>query len=86
MTELSLVTIYIVNYNYGRFLEECLQSVFSQTYKRIEILLIDDGSEDKESQVLLNKYEDDPRIFLIRQENHGLTFSNNVALKNATGK
>lgn len=86
MSELSLVTIYIVNYNYGRFLEECLKSVFSQTYKRIEILLIDDGSEDEESQLLLNKYEDDPRIFLIRQENHGLTFSNNVALKNSTGK
>lgn len=86
MSDNSLVTIYVVNHNYGRFLEECLTSVFSQTYKNIEILLIDDGSTDKESEFLLDKFERDPRIFLIRQENCGLTFSNNVALKNSTGK
>ena len=47
---MSLVTIYIVNHNYGRFLEKCIDSVFAQTYKNIEILLIDDGSVDDESK------------------------------------
>ena len=83
---MSLVTIYIVNHNYGRFLEKCIESVFAQTYKNIEILLIDDGSVDDESKVLLRKYEKYSNIFLIRQENRGLTYSNNVALKNSTGK
>ena len=86
MIKSSLVTVYVVNYNYGRYLEECLKSVFLQTYKNIEILLIDDGSTDQESKLILDKYEDDSRIFLIRQDNKGLTFSNNVALKNSTGK
>ena len=86
MESLSLVTVYIVNHNYGRFLKESIQSVLNQTYPRIEILLIDDGSKDKESLELLKIYEDDSRFFLIRQENHGLTYSNNVALKNSTGK
>ena len=80
MESLNLVTVYIVNHNYGRFLKESIQSVLNQTYPRIEILLIDDGSQDKESLELLKIYEDDSR-FLIRQENHGLTYSNNVALK-----
>ena len=81
----TLVTIYIVNHNYGRFLEECINSVIKQTYSNIEILLIDDGSTDKESESILKRYEDDPDIFVIRQENLGLTSSNNVALKNSTG-
>ncbi len=83
---MSLVTIYIVNHNYGRFLKKCIDSVFAQTYKNIEILLIDDGSVDDESKKLLKKYENYSNIFLIRQENRGLTYSNNVALKNSTGK
>ena len=83
---MSLVTIYIVNHNYGRFLEKCIETVFAQTYKNIEILLIDDGSVDDESKILLKKYENYSNIFLIRQENRGLTYSNNVALKNSTGK
>ncbi len=81
----TLVTIYIVNHNYGRYLEESIKSVIKQTYSNIEILLIDDGSNDKESDSILKKYEDDKDIFVIRQENLGLTHSNNVALKNATG-
>ena len=81
----TLVTIYIVNHNYGRFLEECINSVKKQNYSNIEILLIDDGSTDKESESLLKRYEEDPDIFVIRQENLGLTSSNNVALKNSTG-
>ena len=83
---MSLVTIYRVNHNYGRFLEKCIETVFAQTYKNIEILLIDDGSVDDESKILLKKYENYSNIFLIRQENRGLTYSNNVALKNSTGK
>lgn len=83
---MHLVTIYVVNHNYGRYLEQCIKSVFKQTYKNIEVLLIDDGSRDFESKELLIKYENNPKIFLIRQENHGLTYSNNVALRNSTGK
>ncbi len=86
MTSSSLVTIYIVNHNYGRYLEECISSVFNQTYKFIEIILIDDGSSDVESKVLMEKYESDPRIFTIRQKNLGLTASNNTAINNSTGE
>ena len=64
MIESSLVTVYVVNYNYGRYLEECLKSVFLQTYKNIEILLIDDGSTDEESKLTYTPLESYVKLFI----------------------
>lgn len=50
------VTIGIMNYNYGRFLEDCLQSVLTQSYPYIEILIVDDGSTD-DSMEIIRRYE-----------------------------
>ena len=41
-----LVTIYLVNHNYSRFVGKALQSIFHQTYKPIELIIVDDGSTD----------------------------------------
>jgi len=79
------VTIYITNYNYGRFLRQAIESVLSQTWSDIELLIIDDGSTD-ESHELLREYEDREHIYVVFQRNKGLNATNNVAIKLATGK
>ncbi|QUH26984.1 glycosyltransferase [Serpentinicella alkaliphila] len=52
----NLVSIVITNYNNGRYIEECLNSILNQTYKEIEIIVIDDGSTDS-SEHIIKKWE-----------------------------
>jgi len=68
------ITIGIINYNYGRFLGECLQSVICQSYPNREILIVDDHSTDDSMPILEQYRELDPSIRLIRRErNVGLS-------------
>ena len=83
--ENSLVSIYITNYNYGNFIEEAIESALNQSYKNIEIFIIDDGSND-DSRDIINSYLTIPKIKVVFQKNLGLTKSNNVALRLANGK
>jgi glycosyltransferase involved in cell wall biosynthesis len=46
MTAQPLVSVIIANFNYGRFLPDCLESIFAQTYQPIEVVVVDDGSTD----------------------------------------
>lgn len=79
------VTVYITNYNYGKYIIKAIESVLDQSLQNFEILIIDDGSTD-ESIEILKSYDDNPKINIIKQNNKGLTISNNVALKIAKGK
>tara|TARA_Y100000741_G_scaffold361886_1_gene346656 strand:- start:420 stop:1787 length:1368 start_codon:yes stop_codon:yes gene_type:complete len=79
-----LITIYITNYNYGRFLRDSIQSVFNQTYANYELIIIDDGSTD-DSRNILNKYKNYKNLKIIFQKNKGLNYSNNIALKLSRG-
>lgn len=65
-----LASVLINNYNYGRYLEHCIESVLQQTYREIEIIVYDDGSTDGSLDVL-NKYKD--QITLIQKVNYGKT-------------
>ena len=80
-----LVTVYITNYNYGRYIEQSIKSVLNQTFKDYELLIIDDGSDD-ESKSIIEGYTKKKNIFSIYQLNKGLNASNNVAMKMARGK
>ena len=64
----------------------CLRSVAGQTYKALEILLVDDGSSDKSLEICRQLQETDPRIRLIRQEHSGVSAARNRGLKAAEGK
>src|SRR5690554_3918162 len=80
-----LVTVFIPVYNCENFIDECLKSILNQTYKNIEVLLVDDGSTDN-SVEKIKKYSD-PRIRLIQNErNMGIPYTRNVGLKEAKGK
>ena len=80
-----LVTVYLVNHNYGKFLKQSVESVLKQNYKNYELIIIDDGSTD-DSHLLLDEYEQIEGINVIRQNNKGLIVTNNIALKLSKGK
>ena len=64
-----LVSIIIPCYNYGQYIEQCVKSVLNQTYKNIEIIVIDNGSTD-DSLVKINKFSYDVRLKIIQLENN----------------
>ena len=79
------VSVYITNFNYGKYLKESIESVLSQSYKDFELIIIDDGSSDNSKDILAS-YENNPNIKIIYQNNKGLTISNNIALKLSRGE
>ncbi|CAA6813600.1 MAG: Unknown protein [uncultured Sulfurovum sp.] len=80
-----LITIYITNYNYGKYIQQAIESVLKQSFQDFEILIIDDGSTDN-SKKIINQYLSYDKIKIIYQQNLGLTKSNNKALDLANGK
>ncbi len=82
----DLISIIIPIYNVEKYLSRCLDSVIRQTYKNIEIILVNDGSTD-DSGVICEKYQKkDSRIHYIKQENGGLSAARNTGMKNAHGE
>ena len=78
MTKSPTLSVIIPVYNSERFLCKCLDSVANQTYKNLEIILIDDGSTDS-SQKILEKYKHkDNRIIIINQTNSGQSSARNI--------
>ncbi|MBI4678103.1 MAG: glycosyltransferase family 2 protein [Elusimicrobia bacterium] len=75
-----LVTVYIPTHNYGRFVERAIKSVFRQTMKDWELIVIDDGSTDDTADIL-KRYEDHPKVRVLHQTKKGLNVSNNIALR-----
>lgn len=81
-----LISIIIPIYNSADFLEECLLSVKQQTYKNIEVILVDDGSRD-ESKLICQKFiENDERFILFVQENQGVSVARNRGLQSVRGE
>ena len=80
-----LVTVYLVNHNYGRFARQAVESVLAQTMQDFELLIIDDGSTD-DSRDVLAEYSSLPNVVTIFQHNKGLNVTNNIALRSARGK
>ena len=80
-----LVTVYITNHNYGRFIKQSIDSVLAQIFQDYEIIIIDDGSKDNSFEVI-DSYKQHPKINIIYQQNLGLNVTNNIALRVARGK
>lgn len=80
-----LISVIIPFYNVDKYIEKCILSVIKQTYKNLEIILVDDGSTDK-SFFIVKKYADtDKRIKLLQKENSGLSDARNYGLENSNG-
>ncbi|WP_052002849.1 glycosyltransferase [Microvirga sp. BSC39] len=81
-----LVSVVIPAYNAAATIEATLTSVRCQTYRQLEILVVDDGSTDQTSELVERHARDDPRIRLIYQENQGLAAARNRAISLARGE
>ena len=82
---MELVSIIVPIYNVQVFLLECLNSIANQSYKNIEILLIDDGSTDDSSSIASSYVKKDARFKYFRKENGGLSSARNYGIERATG-
>ncbi len=79
------VSIAISNYNYENFLVECIDSVLEQTYRDLEIIIIDDGSTDGSAGLIEKHYRKNEFVKFITKSNGGQLSAFNEAVKHATG-
>ena len=80
-----LISIIIPVYNVEKYIRKCLDSVLNQTYKNIEIIIINDGSTDNTYSICIEYKKSDSRIKLFTQENSGQGVARNLGLQHAQG-
>ena len=82
----DLISVIVPVYNVKNYLEKCLDSIINQTYKNLEIILINDGSTDESLDICYMYEKKDKRIKVYNQENHGLSYTRNRGIELARGK
>ena len=81
-----LVSVVIPVYNVEKYLDRCVTSVVNQTYKNLEVILVDDGSPDNCPAICDEWAEKDSRIKVIHKKNAGLGMARNTGIENAQGE
>ena len=82
----KLISVIVPVYNVEKYLEECLDSIQCQTYKNIEVLLVNDGSTDNSEEICERFCRQDSRFHLINQENKGLSGARNRGMSESKGE
>lgn len=82
----NLISIIIPIYNTEKYLRQCLDSVVNQTYKNLEIVLVNDGSTDSSLEICKEYKEKDDRIIIIDKKNSGVSNSRNVGIETSNGE
>ncbi len=82
----ELISVIVPVYKVEKYLDKCVRSIMNQTYRNLEIILIDDGSPDQCGSICDKLAKEDGRIRVIHQDNAGLSVSRNVGLGVATGE
>jgi glycosyltransferase involved in cell wall biosynthesis len=83
---LPLVSVIIPACNAEIFIARTLESVLSQTYQNIEVLVVDDGSSDKTAEIVKSFVQKDSRISLLQQSNAGVAAARNLAIEKSRGE
>ncbi|WP_427813647.1 glycosyltransferase family 2 protein [Enterococcus sp. 22-H-5-01] len=86
MNKEYLISVIVPVYNVDNYLEKCINSLLLQTFKNMEIILVNDGSTDKSSFICDDYSNKDSRIKVIHKDNGGLSDARNVGIDYATGK
>lgn len=81
-----MVSIIVPVYNCEKYLNECIESILGQTYKDIELILVNDGSVDNSPKICCEIVEQDSRVKYISQKNQGPSKARNVGIDNANGE
>ena len=81
----SLVSIIVPVYNTAEYVEACIQSILSQSYQHIELILVNDGSTDGSGDIC-RKYESLSHVLYIEQENQGVSAARKRGVDNAKGE
>lgn len=82
---MDLVSVIVPVYNVEKYLSDCIDSIINQTYKNIEVILVDDGSPDGSGKIADDYAERDKRVKVIHKENGGVASARNVGIRNAKG-
>jgi len=80
------VSVIILSYNQGKYIREAIDSVLNQTYKNIEIIISDNGSNDLTKEIIQSYLKDDRLIFLDYKENRSISLRQNQAANKASGE
>ena len=81
-----LITVVVPIFKVEKFLDKCIESIVNQTYKNLEIILIDDGSPDNCPEICDKWSKIDKRIVVIHKINSGVSAARNTGIKNSNGK
>ncbi|MBV8102766.1 MAG: glycosyltransferase family 2 protein [Verrucomicrobia bacterium] len=84
--EEALVSVIVPALNAATYIRQTLDSVLEQTYRKIEVIVVDDGSSDSTAEIVEEFVVRDPRFQLVRQSNAGVGAARNTAIKKARGK
>lgn len=81
-----LLSVIIPVYHVEKYLGRCIESILGQTYRNLEIILVDDGSDDRCGEICDEYAKKDARIIVIHKENGGLSDARNTGMKRTTGE
>lgn len=79
------ISVIIPVYNVEKYIGQCLDSIVNQTYKNLEIIIVNDGSNDNSLEIINRYSQNDRRIKIINLENKGVSFARNIGIKNSEG-
>lgn len=82
----DIITIIVPVYNVEKYLDKCLDSILKQTYEKIELILIDDGSTDDSGKICDEYAKKDSRVVALHKKNAGVSEARNIGIKNSNGK
>ena len=82
----DLISVIVPVYNVESYLRKCLDSIVGQTYKKLEIILVDDGSTDGSGSICDEYAKEDHRIKVIHKDNDGVSSARNIGIDNVEGK
>lgn len=82
----ELISVVVPIYNVEKYIDECIKSIINQTYKTLEIILVDDGSPDECGKICDSYAKNDSRINVIHKKNGGLSDARNVGIDSSNGE